>query len=119
MIEDIAGVILWTKDVERLAGFYRDILGLTVHSVRQDFVAFEVGDRRLSIGWHDEVPGKARDPFRVMVNLGVQNIHEVYARLRGEDVAFIRPPEQEHWGGWVATFRDPDGNILQLLQHPS
>ncbi len=25
-------------------------------------------------------------------------------------------PEQESWGGWVATFKDPDGNVLQLLQ---
>jgi len=28
------------------------------------------------------------------------------------------PPEREHWGGWIATLQDPDGNILQLLQLP-
>jgi predicted enzyme related to lactoylglutathione lyase len=25
---------------------------------------------------------------------------------------------REHWGGWIITLQDPDGNILQLLQLP-
>lgn len=118
MIEGIAGVILWTQDVERLAAFYRDVLGMTPHSVRPDFVAFSFGSVRLSIGRHDQVSGEAKDPYRVMVNLSVGEIHQAYARLRSRNVLFLRPPEQERWGGWVATFKDPDGNILQLLQQP-
>ncbi len=119
MIDGIVGVILWTEDVDHLAAFYRDVLELTLHSTRPDFVAFSLGDGRLSIGRHDSVHGSTKDPFRVMVNLGVQNIQQVVARLKQQGVAFIREPEQEHWGGWVATFPDPDGNMLQLLQQPS
>ena len=119
MINGIVGVIIWTEDVERLAAFYRDILEMTPHSVRPGFVAFSWGDIRLSISRHDQVSGKAKDPFRVMINLGVQDINGVYQRLKDRQVAFIRPPEQERWGGWVATFNDPDGNVLQLLQQPS
>ncbi len=118
MIDGVAGVILWTDDVERLAAFYMDALGLTPHSVRPDFVAFSFGETRLSIGRHDGVSGKARDPYRVMVNLAVTDIQQVYTRLQDKGVSFIRPPELERWGGWVATFQDPDGNILQLLQQP-
>lgn len=117
-IDGIAGAILWTGDVERLAGFYRDTLGLTVHSWRPNFVAFQVGDLRLSIGMHERVSGPAKDPFRIMVNLGVKDIQGAYAGLQAKGVVFLRPPEREHWGGWVATFQDPDGNILQLLQQP-
>ena len=51
-----------------------------------------------------------------MVHYGVDDIHAEYARLAGLGVEFIRSPEQEDWGGWVATLSDPDGNILQLLQ---
>ena len=51
-----------------------------------------------------------------MINLGVNDIHGEYDELRRRGVDFLRPPEREHWGGWVATFRDPDGNVLQLLQ---
>ncbi len=119
MIDGVVGVILWTEDVERLAAFYRDVLELTLHSVRPEFVAFSLGDVRLSIGRHDGVRGSASDSFRVMVNLGVQDIQQVVARLKQRGVEFIREPEQERWGGWVATFPDLDGNILQLLQQPS
>ncbi|MCS7207800.1 MAG: VOC family protein [Dehalococcoidia bacterium] len=117
MIESIAGVILWTDNMEDMVRFYRDALGLKEHSRHKDFVAFAVSPGvRLSVGRHSQVQGKARDPFRVMVNLQVADIHAVYEELRRRGVVFLRPPEREHWGGWVATLQDPDGNILQLLQ---
>ena len=53
-----------------------------------------------------------------MVNLGVADIRQVHKTLAARGVDFIRRPEKEHWGGWVATFSDPDGNVLQLLQQP-
>jgi predicted enzyme related to lactoylglutathione lyase len=55
---------------------------------------------------------------RVTVNLGVDDIHAAYRTLLARGVVFVRPPEREHWGGWVASFRDPDGNLIQLLQPP-
>ncbi len=116
MITGVVGVIIWTEDLEQMLAFYRDILGLEPHSVRPNFVSFKWGDVRLGIGTHDHVSGDAIDPYRVMVNLGVDDIDKEYERLGGNGVAFMRPPEQEHWGGWVATFSDPDGNVLQLLQ---
>jgi len=118
MIQGLAGVIIWTVDLDRLVAFYRDTLGLTPHSVRPDFVAFSFGDVRLSLGRHSEVTGPSRDPYRIMVNLAVEDIQAVTVRLRQRGVAFVREPEQEQWGGWVATFRDPAGNLLQLLQQP-
>ena len=118
MVEGVAGVTFWTDDVERLAGFYRDVLELPVHSVRPEFVAFDLGGVRLNVGLHSHVAGRAEDPLRVMVNLGVADIHRVHETLAARGVDFIRRPEQEHWGGWVATFSDPDGNVLQLLQQP-
>lgn len=118
MINGIAGVVFWTEDVDRLAHFYRDVLGLPVHSTRPNFVAFALGDLRLSVGKHDGVSGLAKDPYRVMVHLEVKDIQGAYASMKAHGVVFLRPPEREHWGGWVATFQDLDGNILQLLQQP-
>jgi predicted enzyme related to lactoylglutathione lyase len=54
-----------------------------------------------------------------MVNLAVDDIEVVYRRLRAAGVAFSRAPEREPWGGVVATFADPDGNTLQLMELPS
>jgi predicted enzyme related to lactoylglutathione lyase len=119
MIDGVIGVIIWTDDLDRLVAFYRDTLGFTPHSVRPHFVAFRWGDIRLSLGKHARVSGEAKDPYRLMVNLGVDDIHQVYNTLIARGVRFLRPPERESWGGWVSTFFDPDGNILQLMQLPS
>ena len=116
MIEGVAGVIIWTDRLEEMSAFYRNSLGLEPHSVRPDFVAFRWGDVRLSIGAHTLVKGGAKDPYRIMVNLSVRDIHSYYKDALGRGVRFVRPPEQEHWGGYVATLEDPDGNLVQLLE---
>ena len=118
MITALAGVTLWTDNLERLVAFYRDTLGLIMRSHHGDFVNFELGSARLNLGLHDRVSGQSRDPFRVMVHLEVEDIHGLHRRLAEEGVEFIRVPELEEWGGWVATLLDPDGNVLQLLQLP-
>ena len=119
MITGVAGVIIWTEDVQRLATFYTDILGLTPFSVRDDSVSFAWGDMRLRIAEHSAVRGCSADPLRVMLNLAVNDIHEAYDVIRGRGVDFFRQPEQEEWGGWVSTLSDPDGNTLQLMQLPT
>jgi len=118
MIGSINGVIIWTGNLDRLTEFYTQTMGFTPHSLRPHFVNFEWGDMRFSIGSHAEVEGQNEDPHRIMINFDVKDIHTVHKTLVERGVKFIRPPEQEHWGGWVATLLDPDGNMLQLLQQP-
>lgn len=120
MITGVVGITLWTDNLERMVSFYRDTLRLPLHSFHADegFVAFELGDVRFNVGRHGGVSGPSRDPLRVMPHLGVRDIQGEYARLSAAGVEFIREPEREHWGGWVATLKDPDGNVLQFLQFP-
>ncbi|MCY4530360.1 MAG: VOC family protein [Chloroflexi bacterium] len=119
MIRGLAGVIIWTDDLPRMVEFYRDTLGLTPNSERPHFVSFKWGRVKLGIGKHSGVKGASGDPYRVMVNLDVEDIHAAHGRLSNAGATIIRPPEREHWGGWVCTFTDPDGNILQLLEQPN
>ena len=121
MITGVIGLTFWTDDLDRMFHFYNDTMRLPLHARHDDFIAFEFGEFRefrFNLGLHGEVQGMSRDPYRVMANFGVDDIGQEYRRLVKEGVEFIRPPEQEHWGGWVATLKDPDGNILQLLQLP-
>ena len=119
-IDGLAGVLVWTAAdrFPAMARFYREILGLTPRSDKPGFVNFDWSGVRLSVGVHDRVAGTSRDPLRLMVNLTVTDIRAVHERLVRSGVAFTRPPEREEWGGWVATFADPDGNVLQLMQLP-
>jgi catechol 2,3-dioxygenase-like lactoylglutathione lyase family enzyme len=117
-LNGLAGVLVWTSP-ERfpaMDAFYVDVLGLTPRTRRDGFVNFEFGDQRLTVAVHDEVAGPARDPRRIMVNLAVDDAVAVHALLVARGVTFLREPEREAWGGTIASFTDPDGNILQLLQ---
>ena len=116
MITSVVGITLWTDYLEQLFDFYSETMMLPLHSKHDDFIAFELGAIRFNIGRHSNVNGPSADPYRVMPHLGVDDIHREHQRLAAKGVEFIRPPEQESWGGWVATLKDPDGNILQLLQ---
>lgn len=117
-IVGLAGVLVWTSG-ERFTAmrrFYVETLGLEPRSERHQFVNFEWGGVRLTVAVHDDVGGPATDSDRLMVNFEVFDIERVVDRLSAAGVVFERLPEQESWGGWVATFSDPDGNVLQLLQ---
>ena len=120
MSENLAGIILWTDNLLRLRSFYEETLGLHPHSVREDFIAYswDLGTTviRFSIGLHSEVLGRTKDPLRVMINFNVRNIEDRVSKMKKAGTKFIRNPELEHWGGIVATFEDPDGNVVQLLQ---
>lgn len=120
-IAGLAGVLVWTEAhrFPAMLRFYRETLGLTARSVKNDFVNFDWGGVRLSVGVHAAVHGASRDALRIMIHFAVADIHAAHARLARAGVVFSRPPEREEWGGWVATFTDPDGNTLQLLQLPA
>ncbi|MDZ7727554.1 MAG: VOC family protein [Dehalococcoidia bacterium] len=115
-ITGVNGVLIWTDNFDAMLHFYRDVLGLEPRSVKEQFVNFAWGDFRLTISVHEHVHGKNPEPDRFMLNFGVEDIDAVYERLTAAGVSFTRPPSREPWGGKVATFHDPDGNTLQLLQ---
>src|SRR5262245_6617849 len=116
----IAGVLIWTERArfDAMARFYRDQLGLTPRTAKADFINFDWGGVRLSVSVHDRVIGTSRDPYRIMINLTVDDVRAVHARLSSAGVVFVRPPETEDWGGQVASLLDPDGNLVQLFQLP-
>ncbi len=116
MLKGIHSVLIWTEDLQRILPFYRDVLGLKPQMENDQFVVFESSSgAALAIGAHSDVKGRSRDPKRVMVDFNVDDCQAEYERLRGHGVDFIRAPSKED-GAIIATFSDPDGNILQLFQ---
>lgn len=69
----------------------------------------------LALGTHSEVKGRNGDPARHMVGLATDDIDADYRRLKSQGVEFVSEPEQFD-RVTVATFKDPEGNYLQLLQ---
>jgi len=116
MFMGMHSVLIWSEDVKRLIPFYRDVLGLKPQMENEGFVAFEASTGAvLALGAHSEVKGRAQDPYRMMVDLAVDDCQAEYERLSKQGVEFIRTPTKDaiHI---IATFHDPDGNVLQLLE---
>ncbi len=122
MINNVSGIILWTEKLENLSNFYTTILKLTPKSIKPNYIVFSWNfngeNFKFSIGSHPEVSGKSNDSYRIMINFNVDNIHEEIKHLKSHNVEIIREPEKEKWGGTVASFLDPDNNIIQFLEHP-
>jgi predicted enzyme related to lactoylglutathione lyase len=122
MLKGLSGVSLWSEDLNNLLPFYRDLLGLTVAYESPGFVGF--GERAdgsgylgayLGIGTHSEVKGAPSDPYRHMIGLDSDDVDADFERLTAAGVEFIEHPT-DYGGLRIATLRDPEGNIVQLLQ---
>ena len=118
MITGLGGTTIWSSDLKNLLPFYRDVVGLTVGIDTPAFVLFGApGTPALGIGTHSEVRGKASDPYRHMVGLTTTDIKSDAARMKAAGADFIEGPTLQPSGDlWIATFRDPEGNICQLFQ---
>ena len=122
MLTGLSGASIWSEDINNLLPFYRDLLGLKVAYEPPGFVGFgeraDSGGYRgayLGIGSHSEVKGKASDPYRHMVGLASDDVDADFERLTAAGVEFIEQPT-DYGGLRIATLKDPEGNIIQLLQ---
>lgn len=111
-------------DVERARTFYRDTLGLTLVREEPPFaLVFDANGVTLRLAIARTAPGAQG----TVLGWQVPEIAAVVGELRERGVVFERfeGMEQDEAGVWsspsgarVAWFRDPDGNILSLSQHP-
>ena len=42
-----------------------------------------------------------------------------YNELASRGVEFVEEPEEQFWGGIMAHFRDPSGNVFTILEDPN
>lgn len=116
MIQGLSGTTIWSEDLNNLLPFYRDTLGLKVGFESPGFVLLgELDTPSVALGTHSEVRGPNRDPARHMVGLRTDDIEGDAATLKAKGVEFVSDVEVTG-EVTVATFKDPEGNYLQLLQ---
>jgi CreA protein len=106
-------VYYWVRDMDVAVTFYTDVLGLTpTRRAGNEWAEFEAGPIRLALhGAEDAQPGGGTAVFRVEdLDAARWRLEERGARFEdgvGEVEGFAR----------FATFHDPDGNALQLIEY--
>jgi len=112
-----------TKDYEKARAFYEGKLGFDFISLDQYALVMSVGGHKIRIA---KVPNFT--PLQgTILGWEIQDIQAVASWLRDRGVTLEKYPfvQDRDLGIWttpsgdkVAWFKDPDGNILSIAQHP-
>lgn len=117
-------VRVFVRDFERAVRFYGETLGmkLSFRSDEMGWAQFATAGAELALeldcGESEGEVDEDRVGRFVGVSIAVDDIEKRYETLRARGVEFLRPPEKMPWGGVLAHFRDPDGNVLTLVGSP-
>lgn len=114
---------VFVKDIAAAKAFYAQALALPLKADGEPhgYCVFQSGGTELVV---ESVSHDAPDEEQVLVgrftglSFPVADIQSTYDQLRARGVAFSGQPERQAWGGTLATFRDPSGNELQIVQQP-
>jgi catechol 2,3-dioxygenase-like lactoylglutathione lyase family enzyme len=142
-IEAIDHVGLSTVDIERSIHFYRDLLGMELTErddvndrveynrifglahVKAKGAMLRLGAMQIELfefvhpkGRPPDLHRPVNDPRIYHICFVVKDIDKEYARLKAAGVPFHHPPQD--FGVAKAVYgRDPDGNVVELLQWPA
>jgi predicted enzyme related to lactoylglutathione lyase len=105
-------------DLDRAVEFYRDVLGIPMlfRVPGRPMAFFQSGDIRLYLG----IPETPAYRSQVMIYFTVDDIDAEYDRLTAAGAAMAEKPHVVHRDGeielWMASFTDPEGQNLALMQ---
>jgi catechol 2,3-dioxygenase-like lactoylglutathione lyase family enzyme len=111
-------VRVFVRDFERALRFYTGTLGipLALRSDAYGWAQLATGQAQLALERLDPSSGEDALLGRFLgVSLAVADVYASYEELFARGVDFLAPPEPMPWGGVLAHFRDPDGNVLTLV----
>ena len=120
MIKKFAGISIWSEDLNNLLPFYRDVLGLKVVHESEGFVVLGEGQSdwpTVGLGTHSDVHGRNSDPARHMVGFESEDLTADWQRLKEAGVEFVEDPADYGGDMYIATLKDPEGNLVQLWQY--
>lgn len=120
----LGSVRIFVLDIVEAKRFYTETLGLAVEAsdVEHGFCMFDTGPTKLIIETFDPNDDEGHGPLAgrfTGLSFPVADIESKHRELVAAGVVFSGEPELQYWGGWLATFKDPAGNELQLVQQPT
>jgi glyoxylase I family protein len=120
MIRGLEHVGIASPDPERLTQWYVERLGFVVNYhnpvSKTSFVKAPDGSMLEIISSDGERgPGATKTPGLRHLAIEVDDFQQDYARLKASGVEFMTEPAVSG-GNSVVFFKDPDGNILHLIQ---
>jgi uncharacterized protein len=122
----ISIVSLAVADIGRSLAFYRDGLGFPTHNYAEgdDYVMLVLGGAWLSLLLRPPDESRAQPPAGAPV-VGLSHnvtspeaVRAVYEEALAAGATPVIPPRAAPWGGWEASFADPDGHLWDIAYNP-
>lgn len=122
MFKKISTIAIWSENYRKLADWYQDIFNFKIieeqNHPQDTGVLWELpdGGSMLWVGQHSEIQAENRDPLRIMLNIDVDSVGNVFEYLLSKNVKVIAKPFESpiHKDMYFATFSDPEGNTFQI-----
>lgn len=116
MIQGVSNVWMPVQDIDRAMDFYQNKLGLNM--VKQDGNWAEFEQDGLRIGLNGREPEGARIGGGPVLTFKPDEVMEdAVSRFEEQGIEFAAGIAEKPWGR-VATFKDSEGNDLQLYEPP-
>lgn len=120
---ELSAARVFVREISAAQQFYQQKLGLPLKTdgCKYGFCVFDTGSTELVV---ETVPDDAPEEDKIMVgrftglSFKVDDAAAKCKELQARDVHFTGLPEKQFWGGILATFQDPAGNQLQIVQLP-
>jgi predicted enzyme related to lactoylglutathione lyase len=116
MQASIGYVNVHVRDFPKALAFYRDALGFPLQFSDEGFhyARFDVGGMPFAVAASgEEASGPAEDRL-TGIGITVPDVDAAFRELKSRGVRFTMEPSQQPWGGYMAMFADPDGNVFYL-----
>lgn len=122
LVENLGAILLISQDASKLAEFYRVALGLPivdeVHEGVPLHYACELGPIHFAIHPAETWPGKPyEDAQSPVVVFHTADARAVFDSL--QSIGIAATPPFDHGFAIIVSFRDPDGNNVQVMQLPA
>lgn len=128
---ELNNIRLLVKDFDKCFRFYAEQVGLKVTwgKMGGDYASFDVGlasnemgfsifksDLMASVIGNSDKSLPMNNREKIAIILKVNSVDETYKELMDKGVEFVnKPMDMAGWGDRVAHFRDPEGNLIELL----
>jgi predicted enzyme related to lactoylglutathione lyase len=113
---NLNSILIGSENPQGLTDYYNSLFGKPTWQ-GGPFNGWQIGGGSVTVGPHDQVKGKNREPGRVIWNIETPDVKGEFDRLKAAGATVVQEPYQpdEAPEMWIATFSDPDDNYFQLI----
>lgn len=116
---DFNHAMIYTRNVSRALGFYRDVLGLKVleefrHRDMIVYARLKLPKGPGTIALHMLAPGETLQTGGIRLYFEIRGLEKFCKKLEAAGVQFSKPPAVMPWGWKHAYLDDPDGHEISL-----